>query len=211
MLLTGFVLYLFCNIQTNHILIQILWLQYSTFCHLAGLDPTDKRAAKAGLPPIDSLNLWPLVSGENETSPRTEYFIDMNSLIQNNYKFYNGTTIDFAGWTSTLFPNSSSPQQPIQPLKKKCQKGCLYDIIKDPNEYNDIMNENMDVAQNLNARLVELRKTYYTNNEKGIEKCPKNINTSCQCWAALNIYGGFWGPSEYLPNSTIDIYPNYGK
>jgi arylsulfatase I/J len=45
---------------------------YATFCALAGVDATDERAAAAGLPPIDSLNLWPLLSGANATSPRAE-------------------------------------------------------------------------------------------------------------------------------------------
>ena len=37
---------------------------YSTFAFLAGIvDPTDHAAAAAGLPPIDSLNLWPYLSG----------------------------------------------------------------------------------------------------------------------------------------------------
>ncbi len=47
---------------------------YSTFCALAGVDPTDESAAKAKLPPIDSLNMWPLISGENLTSPRYKQF-----------------------------------------------------------------------------------------------------------------------------------------
>lgn len=47
------------------------WDWYATFCHIAGVDPTDERAARAGLPPIDSHNVWPLVSGANLTSPRT--------------------------------------------------------------------------------------------------------------------------------------------
>jgi hypothetical protein len=38
--------------------------RYGTFAHLAGVDPTDHRAAAAGLPPVDSLNLWPYVSGQ---------------------------------------------------------------------------------------------------------------------------------------------------
>jgi hypothetical protein len=32
----------------------------------------DQRAAAADLPPLDSLNVWPLLSGANTTSPRTE-------------------------------------------------------------------------------------------------------------------------------------------
>ena len=52
--------------------------RYATFCALAGVDPSDSRAALAGLPPIDSLNLWPLVSGANATSPRTEVVLGSN-------------------------------------------------------------------------------------------------------------------------------------
>ena len=181
---------------------------YSTFCNLAGLDPTDTRAAKAGLLPIDSLNMWPLISGENTTSPRYEYPVDGHTLIQGDYKFFNGSVIEYAGWSSTLYPNSTSPQNQIQTVKKDCTMGCLFNIKEDPSEYNDIIADNMDIATKLNQRLVELKKGYYTNNERGIEKCPKNITMSCQCWAALNIYGGYWGPSEYLPNSTLDTFVN---
>jgi arylsulfatase I/J len=48
---------------------------YATFAHLAGVDPTDHRAAAAHLPPLDSLNLWPYISGANNTSPRTEIHV----------------------------------------------------------------------------------------------------------------------------------------
>jgi len=41
-----------------------------TFAYLAGADPTDHAAAAAGLPPVDSINLWPYLSGETATSPR---------------------------------------------------------------------------------------------------------------------------------------------
>ena len=49
---------------------------YSTFCALAGVDPTDESAAKAKLPTIDSLNMWPLI-----TSPRTDIPISNFTLI----------------------------------------------------------------------------------------------------------------------------------
>lgn len=45
---------------------------------LAGVDPEDDRAKLAGLPPHDSHNLWPLLSGANLTSPRTELAIGDN-------------------------------------------------------------------------------------------------------------------------------------
>ena len=43
---------------------------YATFCSLAGVDPFDHRAAAAGLPAVDSINLWPYWSGEERRSAR---------------------------------------------------------------------------------------------------------------------------------------------
>ena len=36
---------------------------YATFCRLAGADPVDTVAAQHNLPPIDSMDMWPLLSG----------------------------------------------------------------------------------------------------------------------------------------------------
>ncbi len=55
---------------------------YATFCSLAGVDPTDEKAAKANLSPIDSLNMWPLISGQNSTSPRVDIPVTNNTLIK---------------------------------------------------------------------------------------------------------------------------------
>jgi hypothetical protein len=54
---------------------------YSTFAFLADQDPTDHEAASTGLPPIDSLGMWPYLTGASPTSPRTELQLDMNVLI----------------------------------------------------------------------------------------------------------------------------------
>jgi hypothetical protein len=59
---------------------------YMTFCKLAGLSEaacaSDPLAEAGGLPPIDSLDLWPMLSGANMTSPRTEVPISPNALLQ---------------------------------------------------------------------------------------------------------------------------------
>ena len=48
---------------------------YATFCHLAGVSAVDMKAAGATppLPPVDSINLWPLISGNVTASPRVEW------------------------------------------------------------------------------------------------------------------------------------------
>ena len=44
----------------------------ATFVHgIGGLDATDKEAAAAGLPAIDSVDQWSYLSGKTDTAPRT--------------------------------------------------------------------------------------------------------------------------------------------
>merc|ERR1712039_187668 len=91
------------------------WDWYATFAALAGEDPTDHKAAAAGLPTIDSHNLWPLLSGQNKTSPRTELAIGdfqgqttlVGGLISGQYKVLLGTNAQ-AGWAGPTFPNTTS-------------------------------------------------------------------------------------------------------
>ena len=164
----------------------------------------DKRAEKAGLPPIDSLNVWPLISGENSTSPRTNIHVDNNTLIDGDYKFFNGTIIQYASWGSAFYPNASSDGS-LAATELDCSNGCLFDITNDPTEHHNIMDSNMHIAQKMNEKLIELNKGYYQNDEVGISLCPPNITESCQCWAAMNMWGGYWGPSAYVPNSTMFV------
>ena len=44
------------------------WDWYGTFSELAGIDPTDHRAAAAGLPPIDSHSLVPVLMGTGQST-----------------------------------------------------------------------------------------------------------------------------------------------
>jgi arylsulfatase I/J len=66
---------------------------YATFAFFAGVDPTDHVATEAGLPPIDSLNLWPYLSGAQTSSPRTELWADTDVLISGRYKLLKSKTV----------------------------------------------------------------------------------------------------------------------
>ena len=174
---------------------------YSTFCALNDIDPDDKRAKKAGLPPIDSMNMWPMISGENLTSPRYEIYVDNNTLIQGNYKLINDTNINFATWTGYVYPNSSTPLQPVDGVKLDCKSSaCLFDVVNDMTEHNNIANDNNDIVDRMLKRLDEVKQGFYENNEKGFETlCPSNVSeTNCSCWMAFNYYNGFYGPYETL-------------
>jgi arylsulfatase I/J len=168
------------------------WDWYATFSHLAGVDPEDTKAKAAGLPPIDSLNMWPLLSGETKTSPRTEIELGdstgghttITGLIQGEWKILVGP-IDQDGWQGPTFPNKTTNWDSGKSIDH-CGKGCLFNIIDHPTEHFDVAEKNPDILTKLQNRLDELTKTVFSPNRGPVD--PK------ACETALNKYGGFWGP-----------------
>ena len=157
---------------------------YSTFCALAGVDPTDERAAKAELPPIDSLNMWPLISGQNSTSPRIDIPISDATLISGDYKILVGG-VHMNAWTGPIFPNNTHPQ--VRIYSARCgDSGCLYDIRKDPCEHNNIAEKMPDVLKTMKKKLKGYQASVFRP-DRG-DKWPG------ACDAPFNKYGGFRGP-----------------
>jgi arylsulfatase B len=171
-----------------------------TLCTLAGGPPNfcvnDTRAAAAGVPPIDSLDVWPLISGQNATSPRTSFAASGDAFISGPYKLLTGDVYD-ASWTGPLWPNSSSPAQDLLNYTVQCGKGgCLYDVESDSTEQNDIAAQNPAVVAQLLAELSAAKQSFWENNETGV--CAHNsslsIKTACACDAADVVWGGYMGP-----------------
>eukprot|EP00756_Hemistasia_phaeocysticola_P025858 Hpha_TRINITY_DN16029_c0_g1::TRINITY_DN16029_c0_g1_i1::g.119284::m.119284/K01135/ARSB; arylsulfatase B len=177
------------------------WDWYATFAGLAGEDPTDHRAAAAGLPPIDGMDMWPLLSGATDESPRTEIELGdstqggydsgatlVGGLISGQYKIILGSE-SMAGWTGPVFPNTSTTWNPSN-SKENCGNttadGCLFDIIADPTEHNNIAATQPDVFHRLLARVAELQKNVFS---------PiRGQDDPRACELAMGRYGGFWGP-----------------
>ena len=102
---------------------------WSTFAYIAGVDPTDHRAAKWGLPPIDSLNMWPMLSGTNTTSPRTIAPLGgvpgPRAIVESRFKLLLGS-IPMSGWVGPTFPNASSMSHSFTRMTTDCSAGCLF-------------------------------------------------------------------------------------
>ena len=160
---------------------------YGTLCSIAGVNPTDEAAAKAKLPPVDSFNVWPLISGENSTSPRTDIPVSHNTLISGDYKIITGN-IKYSVWTGPQYPNATTTPKNIH-IEEHCGDGCLFNIKNDPNEYENLAGKMPNVLADMQKKLQKYQATYF-NLDCG-EKSPK------ACETALNKYGGFWGP--FLP------------
>ena len=170
---------------------------YATFTTgLNNIDSFDKLANISGLPSIDSLNMWDLITGKNTTSPRNELIIDENTLILNEYKLFYDINVTMASWSGVIYPNSSTPQHNIQGTTLNCSKQnpCLFNIYDDPTEHNNIASSNSNIVNDMVNRLITLRNGFYNNNETVTPICPNNITIPCSCWVSQNKYNYFYGP-----------------
>ena len=64
---------------------------YRTFGVLAGVLPPEGAVAGvnydgAAVPPLDGLNMWPLLTGKGHSSPRTGFPLSEFAIIQGQYK-----------------------------------------------------------------------------------------------------------------------------
>jgi arylsulfatase I/J len=182
---------------------------YTTFCGLAGVDHRDQKAEAAGLPPVDGMDMWPLLSGANSTSPRTEVPLgaqqsDMGlpgspypaaTVVQgiiraDGWKLLIGNVTQNI-WTGPTYPNKTTnwtdiPHPCGDPNDKKSKGGCLFNIFTDPTEHEDVAAQNPDIVTALRARI-----QHY---QDGVFSPMRGADDGTACAAALDRWSGFWGP-----------------
>mmetsp|Transcript_45267 Transcript_45267/g.105023 ORF Transcript_45267/g.105023 Transcript_45267/m.105023 type:complete len:627 (-) Transcript_45267:68-1948(-) len=166
---------------------------YATFAEgIAGLDPTDYWAAASDLPPIDSLNMWSLISGATATSPRKSLLVDRDILIQGEWKYVRGhTRMRGASWGGPAYPNASSAKDFIDAHAIRCPaQGCLFDVAADASEVAEVSSQHADVAKRLLAELDTQAATIWQVDHKD--------DPNCRVYA-FNRYGGFYGPFQEVP------------
>ena len=155
---------------------------YGTFCGLAGVDATDARAAAANLPPVDIMDMWPLLSGQNTTSPRMDVPISNETLISGDYKILVGD-VPQAGYTGPMYSDTSHAEG-IN-LKAQCgDTGCLYNIKTDPEERNNLASAMPDILKDIRSKLAKRQATYFNPNRGNF--------WPGACDIATNKYSGFW-------------------
>jgi len=168
-----------------------IWDWYATFCALAGVDPTDVSAKAVGLPPIDSINMWPLISGATKVGPRHEILIgdmvagktNVQGIIEDNYKLLVGTLTQ-DGWQGPFYPNATVWDGGA--AVHHCTPACLFDIFADPTEHHDIAAANPTIVNNLLAKISDAQKNVFSPDRGTVDPAA--------CAAAKNKYKGYWGP-----------------
>ncbi|KAJ9446660.1 hypothetical protein DIPPA_60792 [Diplonema papillatum] len=160
---------------------------YTTFCALAGVSAEDPWAKESGLPGIDGYNMWPLLSGENATSPRDTILVDNQLLVHKQWKYIAPDTLCYGNARGgPSYPNASTATDPIYSHTLQCPSiGCLFDVVNDPHEYSDVASQNPQVVQMMSELMAEQVKTIWT--------APHGNDPQCQ-ETAISKYGGFFGP-----------------
>ena len=156
---------------------------YATFCALAGAPVHDERAERAGLPPVDSINMWPYLSGAVNVSPRTQLYGDVDMVIDGEYKFIAGETKG-ACWGGPVFPNASTT---LCNATDCAGDGCLYNIYADPEERTNLVHDpqHSERVAALRALLAQLNV--------GLFDPARGKADPLACDRAVQ-NGNFWGP-----------------
>jgi len=193
--------------------IVAFWDWYATFLGLASLSAADPNPESPS--PVDSLDLWPYISGTAPVSPRTEVVFDHLNFSWNatgaclpagviqvvpcsgtgairvgDYKLLIGT-IGKAGHYGQFSPNTSWSDDLQSVTMCSFEKPCLFDVANDLGESDDLAASRPEVVEQLRARFHAYDGEYHPQDSGP----PDETDEFCE--AALR-NGGFaqpWKPS----------------
>lgn len=160
---------------------------YGTLCGLAGVSPYDEWAAESNLPAVDSVDVWPMISGANLTSPRESILVTKDMLVRGPWKYIRGdTNMIEAAWGGPAYPNASTASDPIASHHFKCpEQGCLYNVVEDKTEQEEVSAAHPDVVASMKAELNRQAASIWSTTHQNDPECKK---------FAWEHYGGFYGP-----------------
>ena len=147
--------------------------RYGTLCEIAGVNPTDNWAKRSGLPAVDSKNVWPYLSGEELESPRDSFLVSKDVIVNGTYKFARpGTKMIESEWGGPQYPNASTASDAIGDHSITCpETGCLFNVVQDVREKNEISSEYPDIVSALQKLLDKEASTIWSQPHGNDPKC----------------------------------------
>ncbi|GMI18272.1 hypothetical protein TrLO_g2768 [Triparma laevis f. longispina] len=186
------------------------WLK--TYAGLAGVDTdslSDAKAVDNGLPDYDSVNQWPIISGQGEDDEvaREEVIIGdttsvefngdgdtlVGGLIKGRWKLLLGAKNKLYRISQDVVTSVNYPSKPMivpelifRTCSRTLKNACLFDIYADPSETTNVAEENEDVFNEMLARIDEIQESVYSPDRGKKDKRA--------CKVAKDEYGDWWGP-----------------
>lgn len=155
---------------------------------MAGVDPRDRVGEAAGVPPVDGMDMLPLLTGANATSPRTEIFFGVEALLQGDWKLLTGGATS-ASWPGPTYPNASTAatNNTLNLYTAPCswEAPCLYNVADDRTEHHDQAQANPDLVYSMRNRSAVLQQGIWDDKWTG-------YSANCGDWKKL--YNNFIGP-----------------
>ena len=165
---------------------------YTTFCKLAGMDSDDSGTGKF---PVDGLDVWPILTGSSVTTQHEEIVLGFNytgkgAIISGNYKLIvgsQGTNCDNVMWSPLDYPCSNGP------TGEDCDPYCLYDIVNDPQEKQDLSGKSPDMLKQMLAKYNAYSKESSSMQDQGYhnDSSLPVFKDACQY---MKSNGGYWRP-----------------
>ena len=169
---------------------------YTTFCKLAGVDSSDSGEGKF---PVDGLDVWPILTGENSQTLHDEIVLGYNfsktgAVIAGNYKLIvepQGTNCDGLMWSPLDYPCSQGEKGP------NCDPYCLYDIVNDPSEKKDLSKAYPEKLKELLEKYNKYSKEPRDMQDQGIHSQGEMPNDPDAC-KYMTDHGEYWRPWKNL-------------
>ena len=165
---------------------------YTTFCKLAGVDPSDTGEGKF---PVDGLDVWPIITGANSSTPHDEIvlgynYTDKGAIIVGDYKLIVGSQKGGCSslmWSPVDFPCSDGAMGP------DCDPYCLYNIVEDPEERHELSAEQPEILKKLLERYNKFSKEPRNMQDQGYHS-DKELPTFPKACEYMKEHGGYWQP-----------------
>ena len=144
---------------------------FATFAALAGIDdPSDPAAVQHGLPDVDSINLWPSLTGASGSDGRTEVLLGTDAslcvnaaLIQGDWKLI--SRVNLLKEADEPDANTEDRRLDDQKLREiTCpfpEDFALFNLADDPYEQDDVSQTHPDTHKRLHERYRELAANAY--------------------------------------------------
>ena len=166
---------------------------YTTFCKLAGVDPSDSGPGKF---PVDGLDVWPIITGESVVSPHEEIVLGYNftrleigAIIMGDYKLIvnnQPTDCDSLVWSPLHYPCVNGT------VGENCDPYCLYNIVEDPSEHNELSKKEPEILEKMLKRYNEYSKEPRDMQDQGYHNGGFPLfDDYCKYFKQ---HGGYWQP-----------------